>query len=230
MTASDFEDPAVRNGIDRMLSARSRILDNGERTIGWKLGFGAPAWLEKFGLSGPLIGYLPESRSHPSGATVSCEGWTRAVAEPEIAIHIGRDVDDPARVVEAVTGLGAAIELADVDPPPEDIEETMAGNIFHRAVILGDPDETLSPLDVGMLRALVHVDGEQVADTTDLESLTGGLAGILEHAAGLLLAAGEKLSRGEIVIAGSVVPPIAISPGLEISFELSPLAPITVTV
>ncbi|HUG32232.1 MAG TPA: hypothetical protein VMM14_05005, partial [Acidimicrobiia bacterium] len=139
MTAPDWENRAVRRGMERLLAQRSDVLESGGRTIGWKLGFGAPAWLEKFELSGPLLGFLPESRSHPPGATVSCEGWVRAVAEPEIAVHIGRDVDDPSRAAAAVSGLGAAIELADVDSPPDDLEETLAGNIFHRAVILGEP-------------------------------------------------------------------------------------------
>lgn len=230
MTAPDWDNPAVRRGMERLLARRSKILDSGERTIGWKLGFGAPAWLEKFDLSGPLLGFLPESRSHPPGATVSCDGWVRAVAEPEIAVHIGRDVDDPSRAVEAVSGLGAAIELADVDPPPEDLEETLAGNIFHRAVILGEPDPGLSPLDVGLLRARVHVDGAEVADTADLETLTGNLGDILRHAAALLASAGERLRAGEVVIAGSVVPPIEISPGSEVTYELSPLEPVTVRV
>lgn len=216
--------------MERMLAQRSDVLESGGRTIGWKLGFGAPAWLEKFNLSGPLLGFLPESRSHPPGATVSCEGWVRAVAEPEIAIHIGEDVDDPSRAVEAVSALGAAIELADVDPPPEDIEQSLAVNIFHRAVILGEPKGELSPDQVGMLRARAHVDGVEVADTTDLETLTGSLVDILAHAAALLAAAGQRLRAGEVVIAGSVVPPIEISPGSEVSYELTPLDPVTVRV
>lgn len=230
MTSSDWESPSVRSGLQRMFAERSELIGAGEHMIGWKLGFGAPAWLERFGLSGPLLGYLPQSGSHPPGSTVSCEGWVRPVAEPEIAIHIGRDVDDPAHAADAVSGLGAAIELADVDPSPEDLEETLAVNIFHRAVILGEPSPDLSPWDTSGLRARVSLDGEQVADTTDLETLTGDLPAILAHAAGLLLAAGERLRAGEVVIAGSVVPPIAIAPGSEISYELSPQAPITVHV
>ena len=230
MTAPDWENPAVERGIRRMLASRSDLVASGERTIGWKLAFGAPAWLEKFGLSGPLLGFLPESRSHPPGADVSCEGWVKAVAEPEVAIYIGRDVEDPAGVTGAIAGLGAAIELADVDSPPEDFEDTLSGNIFHRAVILGEVHPELTPGDVGTMRARVHIDGVEVADTTDLEGLTGGLVEILEHAVLLLAGVGAQLRAGEVVIAGSVVPPIAITPGSEISYELSPLAPVTVRV
>lgn len=230
MTSPDWEKPPVRSGLERMLARRSEIIESGDRTIGWKLAFGAPAWLDRFGLSGPLVGYLPESRSHAPGATVSCEGWVKPVAEPEIAIHIGEDVADPSRAADAVSGLGAAIELADVDSPPEDIEETLAGNVFHRATILGEPRTDLSPHDVSGMRARVYLDGDEVADTTDLESLTGGLVDILAHAAGLLVAAGQRLRAGEVVIAGSVIPALAVAPGREISYELEPLAPVSVRV
>src|SRR5215207_7365148 len=42
----------------------------------------------------------------------------------------------PANVRDAIGGLSAAIELADVDPPPRDVRAILAGNIFHRN---GDP-------------------------------------------------------------------------------------------
>ncbi len=230
MTGTDWESPGIQAGMRRMLAARADILASGGDVLGWKLGFGAPTWLEKFNLSGPLVGYLPAARSRPSGSTVSCEGWARAVAEPEIAVYFGSDVDDPSRADEAISGLGPAIELADVNPPPEDIEETLAGNIFHRAVILGSPDAGLRPADLGGMRARVTKDSEPLADTDDLQSLTGNLVDIVRHAAGLLAMAGERLRSGEVIIAGSVVPPIAVTPGTEIVYELSPLAPISVRV
>ena len=228
MTPADWENPAVRNGIRRMLAARSDLIGSGERMIGWKLGFGAPTWLELFGLAGPLVGFLPASRSHPPGATVAVTGWARAVAEPEIAVHFGEDVDEPNRVLDYVSGLGAAIELADVDAPPDDLEQTLADNIFHRAVILGEMDPGRSPADLTGLRARVALDGVEVAETADLEALTGGLAEILGHAAALLAAGGERIRAGEVVIAGSVVPPISMAPDSEITFELAPLTPVTV--
>jgi 2-keto-4-pentenoate hydratase len=182
------------------------------------------------GLTGPLVGFLPESRQHHPGATVSCQGWVKAVAEPEIAVYLGHDVDDPARAAEAISGLGSAIELADINAPPEDIGDVLAGNIFHQAVILGEPDPGRAGGDISGLRARVTRDGSEVADTSDIEELTGGIVTILSHAAALLDAAGETLRAGEVVIMGSVIPPVPVQPGNEISFELAPLAPISVRV
>ena len=230
MTAFGWDGPAVREGTRRMLDRRSRLLAGGSRMIGWKLGFGAPGWLDKFGLTGPLVGFLPESSRREPGATVSCRSWVNPVAEPEIAVYLGSDVEEPERVADSISGLGAAIELADVHSPPDDIREVLEGNIFHRAVVLGRPDYSRVGGGVAGLRARITNNGSEIANTADLEALTGGIVPILRHCAGLLLASGEGLRAGEVVIAGSVVPPIPIRTGDNVTFELAPLPPISVVV
>lgn len=213
-----------------MLDSRAELIASGESVLGWKLGFGAPAWQEKFDIPGPLVGFLPESRRHIPGSTVSIEGWKNPVAEPEIALHLGGDVNDPDRAAEAVAAVGAAIELADVHPPPDDMAEVVAGNIYHRAVILGKPDSDRAGVDISGLEARITRDGAEEAVVTELEALTGSLVVTLAHTARLLDAFGERLRAGEVVIMGSVTPPLQISPGTEIGFRLAPLAEITTSV
>lgn len=231
MTPPDWNDERVRQGMRRMLMLRSDRLADGERAIGWKLGFGAPASLERFGLSAALLGFLTDATTHAPGSTVSCAGWRRPVAEPEIAVYIRSDVKPgSADVADSIAGLGGAIELANVDPPPDDIEETLAGNIFHRAVVFGEPDPARAGGKRSDLRARVVHDGLEVADTGDIEAMTGNLIELIGHSAALLAAAGEQLSAGDVVIAGSIIPPLDIRPGQEIVFELAPLPPISVRV
>jgi 2-keto-4-pentenoate hydratase len=230
MTEPGLGDTAIQEGMRRMLEERSRLIARGERMIGWKLAFGSPERLQEFELDGPLVGFLPESNVRPSGATISCRGWVNPVAEPEIAVYLGDDVDHPDQIAKSIAGLGAAIELADVDPPPADLVEVLAGNIFHRAVVLGARDISRVGGNVTGLRARITRNHSEIAAPPDLEAQTGNIVSILGHVAGLLLAAGERLGAGEVVIAGSVVPPIRVQPGDQISFELSPLAPIAVHV
>jgi 2-keto-4-pentenoate hydratase len=132
-----------------------------------------------------VVGLLFESGSKTPGSTISCEGWANPVAEPEIAVYFGTDVTDPGRVTEAISGVGAAIELADVDFPAEDIGEVYARNLFHRAVLLGPPDPSLRTI-AGM-RARVSRNGSVIADTEELEAVTGRLESNLGHAAALRL-------------------------------------------
>jgi len=224
----DLEIPGVRRGIEQMLERRSEVLVTGAKPIGWKLAFGAPAWLGKFGLTGPLVGFLTDATRYPSGATVSCEGWSNPVAEPEIAVHIG-EVVDPNDAGVAIAAVGPAIELADVHSPPEDIQEVLAGNVFHRALVLGEAAPTGAGGISAGLSARVSCDGAEVADTTDLEALTGGLVAILGHAAALLGSAGEAIRPGDVVIMGSVIPPLPVRSGQQVSFELRPISAVSVT-
>lgn len=229
MTPLDWSNPSVRNGILRMLSLRSELLAQGHTAVGWKLGFGAPAALERFDLEGPLVGFLTSATVVWPGDTVSCEGWKRPVAEPEIAVYIGSEVRQ-GHVGESIAGIGAAIELANVDPPPDDIEEILAGDIFHEAVLFGEPDWTRAGGDRSGLNARVVHDGREILNSADMELLTGEMIDIVGHASALLNAAGEGFSSGDVVIIGSITPPLAIEPGQEIEFELSPLPAISVTV
>lgn len=227
---SDWEaNPAIGRGIEKMLALRSERLAQGERHLGWKLGFGAPASLERFGLSAPLLGFLTHATLHEPGATVPVAGWESPVAEPEVAVYFSDDAT-PGRVADAIGAVGAAIELANIHPPSDDLEEMLAGDIYHRAVILGPKDPSRAGGRRDDLRARVIHDGETVADTTEFQQVTGDLVEILDHAASLLSAYGERLAAGDVVITGSVVPPIRIEPGQEVRFELEPLDAISVRV
>jgi 2-keto-4-pentenoate hydratase len=149
--------------------------------------------------------------------------------EAEIAVHLGRDVDPGAsreEVREAIEGMSAAIELADLNPPPEDPEAILAGNIFHRHVILGAVDDTRSGAH-GIAGRVVR-DGQEVASTVAPEALTGELLEIVRQTAEILFTCGERLRAGEVIITGSVIPPLAVAPGQRLTAELPPLAPVSV--
>ena len=228
MIPRDWDNPGVRDGMRRMLEGRAARIEAGERPIGWKLGFGAPRSLEKFGLSGPLVGFLTEATFHRPGSKVSIEGWAHAVAEPELAVHIGEAIHaGSGNVGSAIRGITPAIELADVDPPPEEVAEVLGGNIFHRAVLTEVAD--LRDVAASELRARV-VTHEGVVEVDDLEEITGELHSIIGHCAELLAAAGEELRAGDIVIAGSVIPPVSLRPGTEFGFQVDGFPDISVRV
>jgi 2-keto-4-pentenoate hydratase len=213
------------------LDVRRERLAAGEQPLGWKVGFGAPTWLEQLGLTAPLVGFMTDAALIEPGETVDVSEWIRSVAEPEIAVHLGADVPGGAgqdQVRAAISGLSTSIELADVEFPPEDIEQILAGNIYHRRLALGAMDPERAGGWIDDLRAVIEVDGERNAETADLEALTGELIWVVKSVADLLDAAGERLRAGEIIIAGSVVPPIPGAEVGEVTFRLDPLEPVTV--
>src|ERR1700760_1730463 len=122
------------------LEERRARLAGGDAPLGWKVGFGAPAALERYALSGPLVGFLLRSALVQSGDTVSLRGWAKPVAEPEIAVYLGADIPAGASATDAaaaVAALGPAIELADVDAPPNEVDSILMRNIYQRRVVLG---------------------------------------------------------------------------------------------
>lgn len=233
MTAA-WDDPRIARGMAEQLRRRRALLDSGQEALGWKLAFGGPAALERLRINAPLVGFLMQSALVPSGSTLSVDGWTKPAAEPEITVQLGKDLPagaDRDTTKAAIAGVGPAIEVADVDHPSDDVEGTLACDIYQRHIILGRSDPTRAGGMLEGLAARVLRNGAEFASITDpqsLQHLTGELIDIVRHTANLLSVFGETLQAGEIIIAGSIIPPIWIAPGEEIVFNLAPIDMISV--
>jgi len=227
-----WEDPRVIRGMRAQFALRRQRLEAGDRPLGWKVGFGAPAMLQSLQIAGPLVGFLTRNARVQSGASVSLAQWVKPVAEPEIAVHIGRDVgggSDRAAAAAAIAGIAPAIELADMDAPPTDPERILAGNIYQRHVVLaGDaPARTSANADGLTCRIIRH--GKEAARTSDPQANTGQWIEIVRHVADVLAAFDERLRAGDIIITGSVVAPLLLEPGEDaIAFEVDPIGKVGV--
>ena len=224
MTAA-WDDTRISRGMAAQLAHRRELIHAGQKPLGWKLAFGGPAAMERLRINAPLVGFLMQSAVVPSGSTLSLANWKKPAAEPEIAVHLGKDLpagSDRRTAMEAIAGLGPAIEVADVDHPSDDVEGTLARNIYQRHVIFGRNDFTRAGGNVTGLTGRVLRNGTEIANTADLQGLTGELIDIVRHVADLLAVFGETLQAGEIIIAGSIIPPIWVEAGEEIIFNLTP--------
>ena len=223
-------DARVERGLLAQLTERRRRVDGGERPLGWKLGMGVPAAMEKLGTTAPLVGYMLESARLEPGATCNVTGWANPRLEPEVAVHMGADLPGGTsreQAERAIAGLGTAIELVDPDPDAADPEAILASNIFHRHVLLG-------PLRDGAasegLSARVTRNGEEAATADDATGATGDLVDLVAHVASTLEPAGERLRAGDVVICGSIVPALELAPGDEIAVTVEPLGSVSVRV
>jgi 2-keto-4-pentenoate hydratase len=229
-----WDDPRISRGMAAQFRRRRELLDSGHKPLGWKLAFGSPAALERLHINAPLVGFLTDRALVPSGSTLSLSGWTKPAAEPELAVHLGKDLPagagrDTAKA--AIAAIGPAIELADVDHPSDDVEGTLACNIYQRHVILGPSDPARAGGILDGLAARVLRNGAEIANITGpqlLQNLTGELLDIVRHTADLLAAFRESLKAGQIVIAGSLIPPLWVAPGEEIVFHLAPMGTISI--
>ena len=221
-------DPRIERGMLAQLTERRRRLDAGERPLGWKLGMGVPAMMDKLGIDAPLVGYLLEPARVQPGGTVDVSGWSNPRVETEIAVHMGADLAGGASrddALAAIAGLGAAIELVDPDPDADDPEAILAADIFQRGVVLGPLREGAS---TGGVSATASLNGEEKESTADATEVTGDPVDLVVHVANTLETAGERLRAGEVVICGTVVAPLAVSPGDAVEVTVDPLGRLSV--
>jgi 2-keto-4-pentenoate hydratase len=227
-----WDHPLIQKGMPAQLAKRRARIAAGEKPLGWKVGLGAPAAMERLGLQAPVVGFLMQRALVLSGGTVSFAGWTKPVAEVEICVRMATDLRGgatPETALAAVKEILPAIELADFDPPPtpDNIDVVLEGDIYQRHVVLCG--NTRFGGSVSGLTSRLFRRGEEVSHTTDPEALTGKLAGIVAHVANTLAAYGEKLSAGDVIITGSITPPIMIEDDeTEIGHVLDPIGEVSV--
>jgi 2-keto-4-pentenoate hydratase len=217
--------------MERQLGHRRVRLEAGEKSIGWKVGFGSPQAMQRLAIQAPLVGFLTDGTLLPTNSRVSIGGWVKPAVEPEIAVHMGEALagtSDRQTAREAIAALGPAIELADVDPPPSDVEAILAGNIFNRHVILGRADASRAGCVLDGMIGRVYQAGVESAKVEDLQALTGDLVEIVRSVAALLADVGVGLQSGEVIIAGSIVAPIWVDGSTQIRYTLEPVDGISV--
>ena len=224
-------DPRIARGMAAQLTRRNERLKAGEKALGWKVGFGSAAAMEKLRIEAPLVGYLTDTALVPSGKTVSVAGWVRPIAEPEIAVFLGKDLARGANretARAAISGLAPAIELADLDREPDDVQDILSGNLYQRHVVLGPRDATRAGCRLDGLQARVARNGSEIATTAEPQALTGDYVDIVRHVADLLAAFGDRLRAGQVIITGSIVPPLEVQAGEEVTHALDPVGAVSV--
>lgn len=227
------DDERIIEGIRRQALAREALLAGGATHLGWKSGFGADASRLTLAIVRPLIGFLTTRTlvepKTPEGPSVTLGDWSRAIVEAEVAVWLGADLAAGVSADEAlaaVAGVAPAIELADIDVPlgPDAVADVLAGDIFHRVVMLGTKRPTLDGWPTGQLRAhIMHVPtGGDITEVEvdDVEALPGTTAEILVECAAIAALIGPGLRAGDVVILGSVMPPIPMAPGGRFAYEL----------
>jgi 2-keto-4-pentenoate hydratase len=207
--------------MERLLARRAELIAEGARPIGWKLAFGTEAAMEALGTTGPLVGFLTDRTLLTPGGECSIAGWAAPKLEPEIAIHLGAGG-------EGVVGISAAIELADADLPPTETERVLAGDIYHRAVVL---DRAVGPTPLAHpIAARIDRDGEEYASTADAEAEVGRIEELAAWTVAYLRHFGVETAAGEVVISGSVVPLLDIAPGQNLRNEVKGVGAVEISV
>jgi 2-keto-4-pentenoate hydratase len=227
-----WEDPRIMRGMTAQFAKLRARVAAGETPLGWKVGLGSPAAMERLKLQAPVVAFLMQGALLPNGGSTSFKGYTKPVAECEIAVRMAKDLGAGATAgdaLAAVKEITPAIELADFDPPPtpDNIDTVLAGDIYNRHVILGSASRAGGSV-AGLTSRLIRR-GAEAARTSDPEALTGKLTDIVALVANTVAAYGEKLSAGDIIITGSITPPIMLEPDeAGLTHALEPIGEVSV--
>lgn len=201
---------SVERGTAALLMRRREILAQSAQPLGWKVAFNVPEIQQRLGIDRPLAGFLTTDGLLEDGATWSLKDDGPVVVESEVAVEVGDDA-------RSIAALLPALELADPPDLELELEQILAGNIFHRAVAFGPRVETREP---GAARILVN--GEE-QHALGAEQAAANLDAMVEAVAGRLADAGEELRAGDRIITGVLAPPHTAEPGDTVRLELEAL-------
>lgn len=177
--------------------------------------------MELLGIDQPLLGFLTTATLLDSGASVAIGDWSAPLLEPEVAVRLGSDVQPgtaPEEAAAAVGAVGAAIELVDLGAIDQ-VEEILAGNIFHRQVLLGEFAE-VEPGELEEIRIAVTINGEQ-SEPSDPREVIGDIGQVVASLADQAELTGESFEAGDVIITGAALPPALVKPGDEYRVALN---------
>jgi 2-oxo-hept-3-ene-1,7-dioate hydratase len=204
----------VAPGLRLQFEALAERREAGDRLIGWKVGLNAAPVQQHLGIVRPVLGHLTTASVIEPGSTHSLAGGVRVGVEPEVAIHLG--------AAGTIASLGPAIEVVDLDPELTELESILAGNVFHRGVVLGPALEDFDPAGLDTLTATVRKNGS-VVESAPFSDTGEAPADVVKLIAERLALVGEELAEGQVIIAGSLTPIVFVGAGDAIEVDLGPL-------
>jgi 2-keto-4-pentenoate hydratase len=196
---------------------RRALSDGSARRVGWKVGHAIP---EIQALTGdqPVVGYLTTNTLLHDNETYHCRHPEALRAETELVIQLGGDVDaaaDDQELQHAIAATAVGLELVDVGRPPREVDDIVAANVFHRAVVFG---RHRAPPAGGLGSAMLTVNGRiHHADEHYRDPVK-----IIRDVARIVQACGERLIAGDRILAGSVVH-VPVQPGDHVTAHIHEL-------
>lgn len=233
MLPSDMR-PATRvegYAIQARLAARSS-----RPVFGWKIAATSKAGQAHINVNGPIAGRILAERVHESGARLRFGANRMAVAEPEFAFRMGRDL--PPRegpyamyeVMAAVAALHPAIEVPDSRfsdftkvGAPQLIAENACGHEFVLGPAAG---EHWRRIDLARHAVKAVVKGKLERDGSGANVL-GDPRIALTWIANELSGLGIALKAGEIVTTGTCATPLPITAGDEVAMDFGTLGKVS---
>ena len=207
-----------------------------QKLFGWKIAATSEAGQKHINVPGPMAGRILAETVVADGGTASMEGNAMAVAEPEFAFRMGRDLPprsaaySVAEVLDAVATLHPAIELPDsryADFASAGEAQIVADNACAHLFILGAPaTANWRALDLVEERPVTTLRGRQYVGHG--KNVLGDPRLALTWLANELRGLGVTLRAGEVVTTGTCHPPLPIQAGDRMAADFGVLGKVSV--
>jgi 2-keto-4-pentenoate hydratase len=216
----------IQQGMKRQLSLWRGTVASHQQRLGWKIGFNMSADQQRMGLPSAMVGFLSGERRHVTGGCYQPSADSTLLIEPEVALLIGADVPAGARADQAIAAIeaySAALELVDTTRSVDnDIEEILAGNLFHEGVVIAEQRLPPGGYHRQQLNLSLSINNVEVR-TLEQPRVPDDFATIIITVANTLAAHGEQLQRGDWIITGAAAKPVPVQVGDEINLEMGEL-------
>ncbi len=209
----------------------ARLLADGDRVVGYKLGLTSTPMQRMLNVDSPDFAPVLASHVHADGSQVAAAAFIHPRVEAEIALVLGTDLAGPdctaLDVAAAVTGAVPAIEIVDSRIAGWRIRlaDTIADLASSGAIVLGSAVTPSAGLDLRLAGMVFTRDGEVIATGAGAAALGSPLhatAWLVRTLAGL----GESLRAGQFVMTGALHAAVDIAPGQRYRAEIDRLGPV----
>lgn len=206
--------------------------DGGRKVVGHKVGLTAKAVQAQLGVDQPDYGVLFDDMQISDGGVLHSSRALQPKAEAEVAIILGRDVDDltatPKTLLDAADYAVAAIEVVDsrIADWAITFADTVADNGSSAFFVLGKERKLLADLDLYTCGMALEVNGV-VASVGAGAACLGHPLNAAAWLARTLASTGEPLRAGDVVLTGALGPMVALVPGSRIAATIGGLGTVS---
>ncbi|MFI4862353.1 MAG: 2-keto-4-pentenoate hydratase [Phycisphaerales bacterium JB063] len=180
----------------------------GRSVAGYKVAYSSAASQLRAGVDAPVYGVLLDQMEVPDGGSVISAGFRRFMIEAEIAVTIGKTIDEPVQTVDDllpyIATLHPAIEMPDVlygfDAQPGAADMVAANGAAYRYA-LGPGIEPVG-FDPAQLEIALYAGRSRYA-TGPASDCMGGPLHVVLWLVQRLQEDGETLEQGQVVLTGT---------------------------
>ncbi len=202
---------------------------------GYKIAYTSPVMQQRLGTTEPAFGRLLSREVLGSPATVNAASYQGLEVECEVAVRLYNDLPggghSEKEVFDVVGEIMIAFEIVNrrqFEGRPS-LVQSVAMNVINAGAVTGNPVREWQSLDLGGSRAVLQINGAEVAQAMG-KDVAGHPLRPLVWLAGALGRRDRSLKKGDLVITGSMTPPMPVVAGDVVVLEMEHLGSVELRV